>query len=81
MRFNDGDLAHFAASPNFIDKAGWLWKRGADASPVSSSATAPPVDAAPSIPLHQYKKRWFVLKGNLLFYFKQQVRFESIYIN
>ncbi|ORZ37676.1 hypothetical protein BCR44DRAFT_1429719 [Catenaria anguillulae PL171] len=62
MRFNEADVAYFGSSPTSVTYRGWLWKRGD--LPISSvpSFTLPPLATL-------YKKRWFVLKGNLLFYF------------
>jgi hypothetical protein len=64
MKLNEADFAAFASSTTALDKAGWLWKRGAEFSHLSPTSS--------KSHLSQFKKRWFVLKGNLLFYFKHK---------
>ena len=64
MKTNESQFALFAASPGLIDQEGWLWKRGAEFSRVDNATNS----SRQSV-LGQYKKRYFVLKGNLLFYF------------
>ncbi|GFU53301.1 sesquipedalian-1 [Trichonephila clavipes] len=52
MKINEKNLINFACSKSYIDREGWLGKRGE----VNKS----------------FQKRWFVLKGNLLFYFEKR---------
>ncbi|KFM71339.1 Sesquipedalian-1, partial [Stegodyphus mimosarum] len=52
MKINEKNLINFAVSKAYIDREGWLGKRGE----VNKS----------------FQKRWFVLKGNLLFYFEKK---------
>ncbi|KAJ3375802.1 Inositol polyphosphate 4-phosphatase type II [Allomyces arbusculus] len=62
IKINEADVAYFATSPTGILLRGWMWKRGAIQ--ISSVPTFGPPSLA-----QFYKKRYFVLKGNLLFYF------------
>lgn len=52
MKINEKNLISFSVSKSYIDREGWLGKRGE----VNKS----------------FQKRWFVLKGNLLFYFEKK---------
>lgn len=52
MHINDKQLAHFARSPQRIDKKGIMYKKGF-------------INTA-------FKERFFVLKGNLLFYYNKE---------
>ncbi|KAI9183074.1 hypothetical protein H9P43_003991 [Blastocladiella emersonii ATCC 22665] len=63
MRFNEVDVAYFGASPTAIIHRGWMWKKGDIAISSVPTFAMPPLATL-------YKKRWFVLKGNMLFYFR-----------
>lgn len=59
MKINDKNLAAFASSSSQVDREGYLMKKGESSSSSSSSSKS-------------FSKRWFVLKGNLLFYFDKK---------
>lgn len=52
MKINDKSIMHLAANFDYVDKQGFLYKRGE----INRSL----------------QRRWFVLTGNLLFYFEKQ---------
>ena len=78
MRLNDAHLINLSKASSHIDRQGWVYKRGERGSAVERRFLSSDIIIVAGMLNTSFKKRWFVLKGNLLFYFKAPTDKEPI---